>query len=132
MEELSHVGMTNCYFCGQGKDILLDKSLRKSLPRFVGVVDMEPCNECKGWMEKGVVIISISDNTTDEEMKNNPPTPYRTGGWTVLKDEAIEKMPIPKEMKEWALKHRFLYLTDAVWDHFGIPRGDQNGEEKSD
>lgn len=126
MGELSHVGMTNCYFCGQGKDIVLDRRLKKSLPMHIGVVDMEPCNECKEWMGKGVILISIKDATTDAEMASTPPNPFRTGGWTVVKDDAISRMPVPEEMKKWALKHRFFFLTDSVWDAFGIPRGEKD------
>lgn len=141
----SYVGMTNCFYCNGAKDILIDRRLKDSLETYVGVVDTEPCNECNQWMQKGVILISIKNETTEEEMKpvvkevrgrygrteevTLPPNPYRTGKWAVIKDEAIERWPVPQELIDYALNHRFMFLTDEVWERFGLPEGEEN--EKS-
>lgn len=75
--------------------------------------------------------MSISNDTTDEEMRNTPPNPYRTGGWTVVKDHVIPKMFKPQSMVDWVLKHRFAFIIDEAWDAMGIPRGDEDEKRES-
>jgi hypothetical protein len=118
----SHVGMAQCFFCGEDSTILLDRRLRKTLPRQVGVVDMEPCNDCKGYMEVGIILISISDDTSKESMKGPIPNPYRTGAWAVVTPDYIERM-FEDDYKDFALNHRFTFITDEAWDRLGLPRG---------
>ena len=125
--------MTSCYFCGKSNEILLVGSkvakfkaagLADASGRMksnIGVVDMRPCNECEKLMKEGVIIMSIRDDTTEEQMKGPIPNPYRTGGWAVVKDEAVERM-FPDHFRDFAIKNRFMFITDGVWDTFGIPR----------
>lgn len=124
--EKSYVGMTNCYFCGGGAEILIDRRMRNTLSRNMGVRSMEPCNECKGYMKQGVILMSISDDTTEEQMKGPMPNPYRTGGWVVIRDEAISKI-FDEKFAAFALKYRFCFITDEAWDRMGIPRGKVEG-----
>lgn len=121
--EKSYVGMTNCYFCGEGKDILIDRRLKNSLPQYVGVLDMEPCNKCKEYMEQGIIVMSIKDDTTPEEMGKGGtiPNPYRTGGWVVVKEEAVKNF-LNGDMLDFALEKRFLFVVDSAWDMLGLPR----------
>lgn len=79
-----------CFYCMQEKnEILLPGRLNQDddeAPRNV-VWNMDPCSECKGFMQQGCVLISVRDG----ESGNNP---YRTGGWAVVKrlrDGAAEK-----------------------------------------
>jgi hypothetical protein len=148
-EEKSHVGMSQCYFCGDDFQILLETrfeynkktgnpELRKSLPRRVGVRDMEPCNKCKEYMKQGIILMSIKDDTTPEEMKGQaiyksgievgrtPPNPHRTGGWVVIKEEAYKRM-FKGEAAEFGLKHRFMFIADEAWSAVGLPRGEVEG-----
>jgi len=121
MNELSHVGMGQCYFCGSDSVVLLDRRLKKSLPRKVGVVDMEPCNDCKGHMKLGIVLISIADSTTNEQMKGRFPNPCRTGGWVVVTQDFVERI-FSGEVKAFALGRRFSFITDEAWEMIGLPR----------
>ena len=138
--EKSYVGMTQCYFCLGDKDILLDRRLRNSLPRQVGVTDMSPCSECEDYMAQGIILISISDDTTEEDMKGepimkhgrevgmSPPNPYRTGGWCVVREEAVERI-FSGDYLKFALAKRFCFIVDEAWDKLGLPRGKvENGE----
>lgn len=86
-------------------------------PRNV-VMDMEPCDECKGFMEQGVILVSVRD----EEQSENP---YRTGGWVVLKAEAVQKIIQPPELVQHILERRFAFVPDDAWDMIGLPRGGQ-------
>jgi len=132
--EKSYVGMSNCYFCGKaGSTLLLDRRLRSTLEREVGVINMEPCSECAGYMKQGIIIMSIADDTTVEEMQGEPiirlgkeigafpPNPVRTGGWAVVKEEAIMRMidGNEKHMK-FAREKRFMFITSSAWNRMGF------------
>ena len=118
--EKSHVGYNNCYFCGEINEILLDKRLRNTLHSNMGVMNMRPCSKCAEYMKQGVIFMSISDDTTAEEMKGPIPNPYRTGGWIVVRQEAVERM-FEGDYLKFALENRFAFITDSAWEKLGLP-----------
>ena len=67
-------------------------------------------------MKQGVILIS----TKGGEHGNNP---YRTGGWCVIKDEAIERMISNTDLREHILRARVAFVPDEAWDFLGLPRG---------
>jgi hypothetical protein len=69
-----------------------------------------------------VILISVRETTDPEEQKN----PYRTGGWVVVKEEAVERIFDPASAKA-VLKRRMAFVTDETWDQLGIPRGAVEG-----
>ena len=105
------MGMTQCFFCGEAKEVLLDRRLRKTLPR-MAVYDHEPCDKCKDWMKQGIILISVQQGS---DQKN----PHRTGGWIVVKEDAFKR--IFKDSNE-ALRKRIAFVEDEVWDAVGLPR----------
>lgn len=113
MSEKSYVGMCDCFFCGEPKELLLDRRLRNSLPKHA-VYDKYPCDKCAEWMKQGVMFISIRDG---EEQSENP---YRTGKLSVIRDEAIRRMPIDEALKAHILKARVCFIEDAIWERFGF------------
>ena len=139
MNDLSYVGMTQCFLCGEDKDIVIDRRLRESLPRHVGVTDLEPCGKCKDFMKMGVIVVAYDEEKTDfldtiklpnPENKHVPidtkmPNFHRTGGWWVVRDDAIERM-IPalgvdaEPILTQALKQRVLFLPDKVCEFLGF------------
>jgi hypothetical protein len=123
--EKSYVGYNNCYFCGEINEVLLDRRLRNTLHSNMGVMNMRPCGKCEGYMKQGILLMSISDDTTAEEMKGPIPNPYRTGGWVVVKEDAVKRM-FDGKFLDFALKHRFSFITDEAWDKIGLPRGEVN------
>ena len=110
-----------CFFCGKEKNeiVLLGAAYDGEAPKHIGAMDKTPCEECKKWMERGVILISVRNTPPEHEQDN----PYRTGGWVVVKDEAIPKMFCEKEAQD-ILTKRAVFLEDAVWDQFGLPRED--------
>jgi hypothetical protein len=114
--ELSHVGMTACFFCGGDKDILLDTRLRNTLPR-KAVYDRTPCDTCKEHMKQGVMFISVRDG---EEGDN----PYRTGKRCVIRDRAVQGWPLDGELKKSILKARVCFVPDTDWKQLGLPDKD--------
>lgn len=111
-----------CFVCGKEKNELLlmgrmwDKEKQKEIeaPRDM-VWDREPCQECKEWMKKGVILISVRDGENDE---NNP---WRTGGWVVMKEEAVRNI-FGGAVVEEVLKKRMAFVEDKAWDEVGLPR----------
>lgn len=102
-----------CYFCGKAKqEIILAGRLSRDdmeAPR-AAVWDKSPCDECRDWMTKGVILISVRDNDQD----------YRTGGWVVIKDDALRRLMSDSDMLETILKCRHAFVSDTVWAAFGL------------
>jgi len=127
-----------CYLCGKEKnEIILPGVMRgkdgKDIEAPKGMVwDREPCDECKDWMKQGVILISVKDG---EERPMGPlrageqrvieDNPYRTGGWCVLRDEAVKRI-FTGEAVDDLIKKRVGFVEDEVWNMVGLPR---SGEE---
>lgn len=107
-----------CFFCMKPKGLALFGQLRgdQEAPRHV-VTDHEPCNECKGWMEQGVVLISVDESKTED--KQNP---WRTGGYCVVTEEAVRRFVTPPELAEDICKKRVAFIPDDAWDKLGLPK----------
>jgi hypothetical protein len=146
--EKSHVGMANCYFCGEPSIILLDTrivkgELNKSLPRNCGVVNMEPCSKCQKLMEAGVILITVKPDSFEEvererqEFLADPnnyegepgnlkkpfiPNPYRTGGWFVVRDEMLERMreDVPDAVIDRLLGMRWGFISHDDAEALGL------------
>lgn len=48
------------------------------------------------------------------------PDPYRTGGFFVLKDDAIRRAIHPADMAEWALKYRWMFIEHKAAEMMGL------------
>jgi len=150
-----------CFFCLKDKnELLLCGRLPKDqeAPRNM-IWDMEPCDECKGYMEQGIIVISVKDGegaameaakaehdrsqefTPARKMKPFIPNPYRTGGWWVMREEAIGRIlralhrDDRQDAAEKLIKHvgrcRFLFLEDPTCDQIGLEVPSGRGEEHS-
>lgn len=133
--------MDRCFFCLEHNKIYLvgshtqqfkDAGLAREdgeMNNDIGVVDMEPCSKCEDLMKQGIILISIREPSASElnakgNLKDRIPNPYRTGGWVVVTEDAIRRMIKPEAMVEYALKVRWLFIIDEVWDMLGLPRGE--------
>lgn len=143
--------MTQCYFCLETKDILLvgvetqrfrDAGINVSeageMPHMIGVLNGKPCERCKEWMKKGIILISIQDNegllSDDFPTKGEHdtlPNPYRTGGWCVVKDDFIRSMCSNNQaLMECILKRRFAFVEDEVWKMMRLPNLTLSAQKK--
>jgi hypothetical protein len=83
------VALTKCFYCGDDSDIIINSKLTEANAKNVEtlhgkVITTEPCTTCKTYMEVGIIVITYDpDKTTDS---NNP---YRTGGFFVIKEDAV-------------------------------------------
>lgn len=128
MEERSHVGMLNCWICGKGSTILLDRLMRKTLHKNMGSLPNEICSECKSLAEdnNGIWIISIRDGEEIPIDSREVCNPYRTGGLALIKKEALkrlfkESISESKKYIEMVDKNFYFYLENSVWNYFGLP-----------
>ncbi|MEA2081081.1 MAG: hypothetical protein U9P00_14760 [Pseudomonadota bacterium] len=142
MNDLSHVGMMNCWICGEGSTIILKTDLRPTLPMNMGALPSEVCSKCKSLAEDndGIWMISIRDGEEPPRDNDESWNPYRTGGLALLKKEALKEvlqntLKEPEETIKMVDRHFYFYLYDSIWDQFGLPeRGVEinNLEEKTD
>ncbi len=111
------VGMANCFVCGEVKHLLLDRRMKKSLPRSA-CYDKEPCDKCKEVMEKGVFFIGVRDGESGDN-------PYRTGQIIGMKEEAVKKMLNEPALSD-VLKKRICFVEEKVLKQIGLigERGD--------
>lgn len=87
-------------------------------PRTCGAINKEPCDKCKGYMEQGIILISVRTGETDTD------NPHRTGGWVVLKEEALRRLVVNNELCDDICRKRVAFVPDDAWDAIGLPRGD--------
>jgi hypothetical protein len=125
-----------CFFCQQDRGVALLGVLTASQKRAfeeAGVTSYddsaaphracysrEPCDECKGHMADGVILISVDE----EKSGDDPENPYRTGGWVVVREEAITELINPPELLAHILRARIAFVPDDAWDMLGLPRGE--------
>jgi hypothetical protein len=64
-------------------------------------------------------LISVDEAKSKGDMKN----PWRTGGWCVVKEDAVRRMFSEGEMQESVLRYRMAFVEDGAWDELGLPRG---------
>lgn len=115
--------MPVCFYCQRetGEVALLGRIVDKKTgqeveaPRHM-ILDHKPCDECAKWMEKGIILISVYNTA---ETGDDPP---RSGGWCVMKDEAITKLIDDPSVVIEILKKRVAFVPDEAWDKMGLPR----------
>jgi hypothetical protein len=110
-----------CFFCNKPNNtiVLLGRLPEDAKAPHQAVVDHEPCEECKEWMVKGIICISVRDPKSPEEEKN----PYRTGGWAVVTEDYIRRSVQPTEQAEVICKKRVCFIPDEAWMALGLPGG---------
>ena len=112
------VALTKCFYCGEDDKIIIGKRLVKGKSKIEEahgkVIDYEPCNKCKEYREQGIILI-----TYDEQLTSDMTNPYRTGGFFVVKDKAIERM-FGKEFANNALEKRAGFISHEIAETVGL------------
>jgi hypothetical protein len=129
MEEKSHVGMLNCWICGEGAEIVLDRRLQKTFPQNMGSRPDICCSSCTSQAKDndGIWLISVRDGESPEEGQIF--NPYRTGAMCLIKKEALRRIfsqalteDIQEKMIDMVDRNIYFFLEDMAWDAFGLPR----------
>lgn len=111
-----------CYFCGGDSGVALLGQIHKGNERDVeaprrAVYDREPCESCKGHMAAGVILIEVMESHAVEG------EPTRTGGFAVVRDEAIRRIVNDPELATSIIRKRVCFLPREVWSMMGLPKG---------
>jgi hypothetical protein len=129
MEEKSHVGMLNCWICGESAQILLDTRLRNTLSRNMGSRPDICCSSCESQAKDNDAIWLISVSDGEEPVDGEIFNPYRTGAMALVKKEAIREVfrqalseDTVDQMIKMVDRNIYFFLEDMAWDAFGLPR----------
>ena len=128
--------LMQCFYCNEATTgiALLGKLPGDAEAPRQGVFNLTPCDDCKAKMAQGVLIMSCKDSDFKDANiveQGNLPNPYRTGGWVIVKDEAIQRiMPglidgddqAKERYTNLILRRRWVFLGDSLWDAIGLPR----------
>lgn len=125
--------MVNCWVCGEGAEIILNRTLRPTLDKNMGSTPNTFCSECKKLSKDndGIWVISVQDGEeppTNGEIFN----PYRTGGLVLMKKSALKEIfkdtldeNIAQKFIDMIDKNIYFFLSDQVWDLYQIPRNQE-------
>jgi hypothetical protein len=148
------VALTKCYFCGEGDQIVLNRVLTAhnaaKVEKMNGrVVNMNPCNKCQGYMQQGIILITIDEAKSGADWNKPPPkshclyagrkcfgdhkcqcncegchclwmpNPYRTGGFYVVKEDALARI-LDATMFKFARQHRWMFIADDAAEKIGL------------
>lgn len=126
---MSHVALTKCFFCGKGNEILLDRRLKDISALHDKVRNMNPCNECQELMNKGIILIGIDEEKSDqgwsvppvslEQRKSWIPNPYRSGAFVAITEQAFERLINEPSLVEYGKKHRWMFIEHKALVHMG-------------
>lgn len=112
--------VTQCFVCMKDVGVALFGRMRndREAPHRV-CLDEEPCDECKKYMEKGIILISVDEKKTEDSQN-----PWRTGGWVVVTEDAIRRIVKEQELADHICIRRMAFVPDEAWDVLGLPRGE--------
>lgn len=117
--------LEQCFVCMKDVGVVLFGQLKgdAEAPRRV-CLDKAPCDECKKLMELGIILISVDEKKSEGNMQN----PWRTGGWVVIKEEAVRRIFEDAPILDQILDKRMAFISDEAWDTIGLPRGEVNAQ----
>lgn len=115
-----------CWYCGRdtGEIAMFGWLKNDEQAPHRGVLNREPCKECKECMAAGVIFISVRDGESGEN-------PYRTGGFAVITDDGVGRVIEDEALREHVLKSRMCFVPDATWDGLGLPRGSETIDNRN-
>lgn len=116
---VGEVAIGRCYFCHTDKEVILRSRGKGELEH--GVYNLDPCEECKKYMEQGIIVISIRNDEPPPE-KGKIPNPHRTGGWWVVKEQAFKEIFKGEELIKQATKLRFAFAEDRTCEAVGLTK----------
>ena len=100
-----------CFFCGKEKGLVLAGHMRGDAEApHEAVWTMEPCTECEGHMQQGIILIEVRDG---ESGRN----PYRTGRFHVVTEEAFQRI---FQGVDDVLETRFCWIPESVSKAIGL------------
>lgn len=108
-----------CYYCGREKnEVVLPGFLTGDVQApHAAVWTREPCEACKGHMAAGVILIEVSESHPVQG------EPTRTGGFAVVRDEAIRRLVNDPALAAQIIRKRVCFMPTEAWRLMGLPKG---------
>jgi hypothetical protein len=109
-----------CFWCGEDKNevALLGKLPGDKAAPMKAVLDFEPCEKCKAFMDQGITLIGVSTKQPETGVPSIGEGLYPTGAWSVIKEESEFCQQLlnaeSEERKEAILKSRKCLIDDEV------------------
>jgi hypothetical protein len=131
-----------CWYCGEESGALILAGMIKGDEKMPmsGVFDMEPCDKCKGYMERGIILLGVKDDAELDKMeaarkdwlqkyghlsnekKPYPghfvPNPHRSGGWWLVSEDYIRR--VFDRGADRVCEHRFAFIAQEAADTLGL------------
>jgi len=132
-----------CFYCQKNTaDLLLLGKLPgdAEAPR-EATYHMDPCDECKGYMKRGIILIEVKDEAEMDKVEDERrswknqydhledrkkpfpgyfiPNPYREGGWWVVSEDFVKRALTP-ELAEYLLKTRWCFVPKDASTAIGL------------
>jgi hypothetical protein len=137
------VALTNCFFCGDGNEIVINSRLTQRDAANVEklhktVINMRPCSKCESWMKQGIMLLEIDVSKSTPGWNTPPavdyslgrqakdernawmPNPWRTGRMAVIKEEAFKRIFGDDETAQFGLKHRWMFIEQEAANKLGL------------
>lgn len=131
------IALTKCFYCGKSNEIVLNRVLTPKSAKMVKEMDgkvltMQPCHECEERMKQGVILLTFDPHKSDPEWYKPPddeekrkfwmPDPYRTGGYFVIRDEAMARWlgDENRELLADALQRRWMFIEHEAATMLGL------------
>jgi hypothetical protein len=115
-----------CFYCGEGKGVILFGKLKGLVDREAPsqvCLDHEPCDKCRAFMDQGIICIGVDEARSNGDTVN----PYRDGNWCVVTEEAIRRIITPPELADDICKRRCAFIPTEAWTMIGLPKAKRPG-----
>ena len=104
-----NASVMKCFYCGKDMGVALLGRLKDDVeaPREC-VLNYEPCDDCKKYMEEGIIVIGVKDGSNEDN-------PYRTGEFLVITEDGIGNIINPdSDLYRCIMEHRFVFIEHSV------------------
>jgi hypothetical protein len=109
-----------CFWCGEEKNevALLGKLPGDAAAPMKAIIDFEPCDKCKAFMDQGITLIGVTTVQPENGVPSIGDGLYPSGAWSVLREESEFCQDLlnaePEERRETILKTRKCLIDDDV------------------
>lgn len=109
-----------CFWCGEDKNeiALLGKLPDDAEAPHRAIMDFEPCEKCKSFMDQGITLIGVTNVKPENGIPSIGDGLYPSGAWSVLREDSEFCKELLNaegdERKEAILKTRRCLIDDEV------------------
>ena len=107
-----------CFWCGEDRNeiVLLGKLPGDAEAPMKAILDFEPCEKCKSFMDQGITLIGVTTVQPENGIPSIGDGLYPSGAWSVLREESEFCQDLlnaePEESRETILKTRKCLIDD--------------------